>query len=138
MRSLNFLFFLHIFILLFFIQILGLTYVHAGTGLQHPACGGRPTGERWLLRGYGWDESLIDGLRCYGGMYLYRLEGGWLHDRSNLVLICYNLRKKFEQTRNQICYMTDLIWYLSVTIISYLLETLTYLFYSNNIVANLY
>jgi hypothetical protein len=27
---------------------------------------------------------------CYGGMYLYRLRGGWLHDRSNLVLICYN------------------------------------------------
>jgi hypothetical protein len=33
---------------------------------------------------------MIDGLRCYGGMYLYRLGGGWLHDRSNLVLICYN------------------------------------------------
>jgi hypothetical protein len=27
--------------------------------------------------------------------------------------------------------MTDLIWYLSVTIISYFLGTLTYLFYSN-------
>jgi hypothetical protein len=45
---------------------------------------------RWLLRGYGWDESLIDGLRCYGDMYLYRLRGGWLHDRYNLVLICNN------------------------------------------------
>jgi hypothetical protein len=33
---------------------------------------------------------MIDGLRCYCGMYLYRLEGGWLHDRSNLVLIYYN------------------------------------------------
>jgi hypothetical protein len=40
----------------------------------------------WL----GGDESMIDGLRCYGGMYLYRLGGGWLHDRSNLVFICYN------------------------------------------------
>jgi hypothetical protein len=69
-------------------------------------------------------------------MYLYRLEGGWLHDRSNLVLICYNLRKKFEQTRNQICYMKDLIWYLTVTILSYMLGTLTYLFYSNNIVVS--
>jgi hypothetical protein len=64
--------------------------VHAGTGLRHPARGGRPTGKLWLLRGYGWDESLIDGLRCYGGMYLYRLGGGQLHDRSNIVLICYN------------------------------------------------
>ena len=42
---------------------------------------------------------MIDGLRCYGGMYLYRLEVGG--------------------------YMIDLIWYLSVTILSYLLETLT-------------
>jgi hypothetical protein len=33
---------------------------------------------------------LIDGLRCYGDMYLYRLRGGRLHDRFNLVLICYN------------------------------------------------
>jgi hypothetical protein len=64
--------------------------VHAGTGLRHPAHGGRPTGERWLLQGYRWDESLIDGLRCYGGMYLYRLGGGRLHDRSNLELTCYN------------------------------------------------
>jgi hypothetical protein len=64
--------------------------VHTGTGLRHPARGGRPTGKRWLLRGYGWDESLIDGLRCYDDMYLYRLGGGRLHDRSNLVLICYN------------------------------------------------
>jgi hypothetical protein len=64
--------------------------VHVGTGLRHPLRGDRPTGERWLLRGYGWDESLIDDLRCYGGMYLYRVRDGWLHDRSNLVLICYN------------------------------------------------
>jgi hypothetical protein len=33
--------------------------------------------------------------------------------------------------------MTDLIWYLSITII-YLLGTLTNLVYSNNIVVNLY
>jgi hypothetical protein len=43
-----------------------------------------------LLGDYGGDESTIDGLRCYGGMYLYRLGGGWLHDRSNLVLSYYN------------------------------------------------
>jgi hypothetical protein len=36
-------------------------------------------------------ESMIDGLRCYDDMYLYRLGGRWLHDRSNLVLICYNV-----------------------------------------------
>jgi hypothetical protein len=42
-----------------------------------------------LLRDYRGDESMIHGLRCYGGMYLYRLGGGWLHDRSNLVLNCY-------------------------------------------------
>jgi hypothetical protein len=35
-------------------------------------------------------------------------------------------------------YMTDLILYFSVTIISYLLGTLTSLFYSNIIVVNLY
>jgi hypothetical protein len=35
-------------------------------------------------------------------------------------------------------YMTYLIRCLSVTILTYLLETLTYLFYSNNIVVNLY
>jgi hypothetical protein len=40
-----------------------------------------------LLRGYRGDESIIYGLRCYGGMYLYRLGGGWLYDRSNLILI---------------------------------------------------
>jgi hypothetical protein len=100
--------------------------VHAGTGLRHPARRGRPTGERCLLRGYGWDESLIDGLRCYGGMYLYRLGGGWLHDRSNLVLICYNnilyIRNSNKlETKS----MIDLIWYLSVTTISYILGTLT-------------
>jgi hypothetical protein len=43
--------------------------------------------------------SLIDGLRCYGGMYLIGWEVGG--------------------------YMIDLIWYLSVTIISYILGTLT-------------
>jgi hypothetical protein len=43
-----------------------------------------------VLRGYRGDESMIDGLRCYGGIYLYRLGGGWLDDRSNLVLIYYN------------------------------------------------
>jgi hypothetical protein len=43
-----------------------------------------------LLRGYRGDESMIDGLRCYGIMYLYRLGGGWSNNRSNLVLICYN------------------------------------------------
>jgi hypothetical protein len=43
-----------------------------------------------LLRRYRGNESMIDGLRCYGGMYLYMLGGGWLHNRSNLVLICYN------------------------------------------------
>jgi hypothetical protein len=43
-----------------------------------------------LLRGYRRDEFLIDGLMCYSDMYLYRLGGGWLHDRSNLVIICYN------------------------------------------------
>jgi hypothetical protein len=42
-----------------------------------------------LLRGYRGDKSMIDGLRCYGDMYLYRLGGRWLHDRSNLILICY-------------------------------------------------
>jgi hypothetical protein len=29
-----------------------------------------------LLRGYRGDESMIDGLRCYGGMCFYRLGGG--------------------------------------------------------------
>jgi hypothetical protein len=43
-----------------------------------------------LLRGYRGDESMIDDLRFYGCMYLYRLGGGWQHDRSNMVLICYN------------------------------------------------
>jgi hypothetical protein len=31
--------------------------------------------EAVLLRGYRGDESRIDGLRCYGSMYLYRLGG---------------------------------------------------------------
>jgi hypothetical protein len=43
-----------------------------------------------LSQDYRGDESMIDGLRCYGGIYLYRMGGGWLHDRSNPVLICYN------------------------------------------------
>ncbi|PWZ31805.1 hypothetical protein Zm00014a_000602 [Zea mays] len=34
--------------------------------------------------------------------------------------------------------MIDLIWYLCVTILSYLLGTLTYLFCSNSIMVNLY
>jgi hypothetical protein len=92
-------------------------HVHAGTGLRHPARGGRPTSEWWLLRGYGWDESLIDGLRCYGGMYLYRLGGVWLHDRSNLVLIYYNnilyIRKSNKlETKSVTCRSNlVLIWY---------------------------
>jgi hypothetical protein len=52
------------------------------TGLRHPTPGGCCEAMD--------DESLIDGLMCYGGMYLYRLGGGRLHDRSNLVLIRYN------------------------------------------------
>jgi hypothetical protein len=43
-----------------------------------------------LPRDYREDESMIDGLRCYGDMFLYRLGDGWLNDRSNLILICYN------------------------------------------------
>jgi hypothetical protein len=43
-----------------------------------------------LLRGYRGDESMVECLRCYGGMYLYRLGDRWLHDISNQVLICYN------------------------------------------------
>ena len=33
---------------------------------------------------------MIDSLRCYGGMYLYKLGVGWLHDKSNMILIYYN------------------------------------------------
>jgi hypothetical protein len=73
--------------------------IHAETGLRHPTRGGRPTGERWLLRGYGWDEYLIDGLMCYGCMYYIGQKVGG--------------------------YMIDLIWYLSVIILSCLLGTLT-------------
>jgi hypothetical protein len=62
-----------------------------------------------------------------------------LYDRSNLVLICYNHIIYIRNSNKlEFCYMIDLIWYLSVTIISYLLRILTYLFYSNNIVVNLY
>jgi hypothetical protein len=43
-----------------------------------------------LVRAYRGDESMVEGLRCYGDMYLYRQEDGWLHDLSNLLLICYN------------------------------------------------
>jgi hypothetical protein len=38
-----------------------------------------------LLRGYKGDESIVDVLRCYGGMYLYRQGGERLYDRSNMV-----------------------------------------------------
>jgi hypothetical protein len=65
-----------------------------------------------LLRGYIGDESMVDALRCYGDMYLYKLGDGG--------------------------YVTDLIWYLSIRILSYLLETLTCLLYSNNTIVNLY
>jgi hypothetical protein len=43
-----------------------------------------------VLQGYREDGSMIDGLKCYDGMYLYRRDegGGRLHDRSNLILIC--------------------------------------------------
>jgi hypothetical protein len=51
-----------------------------------------------LLRGYRGDESMIDGLSCYGDMYLYRLGGGWLHDRSNIVLIFYNSILSFRNS----------------------------------------
>jgi hypothetical protein len=44
-----------------------------------------------LHRDYRRYDYMIDGLRCYGGIHLYRLGGGWLNDRSNLILICYNL-----------------------------------------------
>jgi hypothetical protein len=43
-----------------------------------------------LPRDYRGDESMVDGVRCYGDIYLYRVGGGWLHDRSNLVLIYKN------------------------------------------------
>jgi hypothetical protein len=53
--------------------------------------GGGPLwlGWRWCCR-EAIEVCMIDGLRCYGGMYLYMLGGLWLHDRSNLVLIYYN------------------------------------------------
>jgi hypothetical protein len=38
-----------------------------------------------LLRGYREDESMVDGFRCYGGIYLYTHGGGRLHNKSNLV-----------------------------------------------------
>jgi hypothetical protein len=54
----------------------------------------RRTAVAWMAavlpRGYRGDESMIDDMRFYGDMYLYRLGGGWLHGRSNLVLIYYN------------------------------------------------
>ena len=34
-----------------------------------------------LLRGYIGDESMVDALRCYGDMYLYKLgDGGYVKD----------------------------------------------------------
>jgi hypothetical protein len=41
-----------------------------------------------LLRGYRGHEFMVEGLRCDCGIYLYRLGGEWLYDRSNLILIC--------------------------------------------------
>jgi hypothetical protein len=35
-------------------------------------------------------------------------------------------------------YMTDLIWYVFIRILSYLFEIIIYFFYFNNIVVNLY
>jgi hypothetical protein len=64
-----------------------------------------------LLRGYKGDDSMVDGLRWYDETYLYRQEVG--------------------------DYVTDLILYLFVRILSYPFGTLTCLFYSNNIVVNL-
>jgi hypothetical protein len=58
-----------------------------------------------LLQGYKEDDFMVDGLRCYGVMYLYRQGGGRFYDRSNLVTII------------QLC--------LSLRIISYLFSTLT-------------
>ena len=64
-----------------------------------------------LLRGYRGDVSMVEGLRWYDETYLYRQEVG--------------------------DYVTDLILYLFVRILSYPFGTLTCLFYSNNIVVNL-
>jgi hypothetical protein len=50
-----------------------------------------------LLRGYRGDEPMVDGLRCYGVIYLYKREIGG--------------------------YMTNLICYSSVRILSYLFRT---------------
>jgi hypothetical protein len=54
-----------------------------------------------------------------------------LHDISNLVLICYNpiLGGWLHDRYNMLLIVTNL---------SYLLGTLTCLFYSNNIIVNLY
>jgi hypothetical protein len=71
-----------------------------------------------LLRGYRGDNFMVDGWRCYGVMYLYRQEGGWFHDKSNLVTII------------QLC--------LSVRIISYLFSTLTLSFISIILLSYLY
>jgi hypothetical protein len=74
---------------------------------------------------------MIDGLSCYGGMYLYMLGGEWLRDRSNLVLICYNpiIGGWLHDRSNLVLICYNLILFVG---------TLTYLFYSNNIVINLY
>jgi hypothetical protein len=52
--------------------------------------------EAVLLRGYRGYESMVDALRCYGVMHLYRREVGG--------------------------YMADIIWYLSVRIYPIYLE----------------
>jgi hypothetical protein len=96
-----------------------------------------------LLRGYRGYESMIDDLRCYDDIYLYRLGGGWLH-KYTTDLICYLsvtilsclLGTLTNSKPNPLHDRSNR--YLSVTILSYLLGTLTYLFYFNNIVVNLY
>jgi hypothetical protein len=55
-----------------------------------------------LPRGYRGDESMIDGLSCYG-----------------LMVACIYIGWEVDG------YMIDPIWYLSVTILYYLLGTLT-------------
>jgi hypothetical protein len=49
-----------------------------------------------------------------------------LHDRSNLVLICYNPILSIRNSNKlKTKSVTDLIWFLYVRILSYLLGTLT-------------
>jgi hypothetical protein len=63
-----------------------------------------------------------------------------VHNKSNLLLICYNpilsVRNSNKLEPNPLHDRTNR--YLFATILSYLLGTLTYLFYFNNIVVNLY